>query len=405
MLFHERKMPKTRSTKATATHQELSWQGRLYAIRVLFTAMVLVVLAVDDALCHDQTVSHFWLMLAGGLYPHAGKLLLGRFEGRRRGGYPMMVVDGLFSGVVIAALGPASAPSAVLAAINLFNWMAVGGPFLVGLGMTAALAGFALSEADLVWQSTNSCPASGTLAGILLVGYFFVIGRFIHRYIGRMRQQYLQFQSESDAAARAKVAADLALASILPASAATLLIEKGDVPTQTLDRATILLIEFAWKRAESPSVAALADCFEICDSVIGRHGFECVKTFGRAYLAVSRAPTGPDDAVATAREVGNYLVDHGGLPGSPFSQRSVRAVVHCGTVTAGLVQPSRLNFEVLGEPMEAMNALAAFAREQPLGNAVVSESAQRRMQATSGIIAIADERHPVAYLLPLAPTP
>ena len=85
MLFHEQEMPKTRSTKSTATHQELSWQGRLYAIRVLFTVMVLIVLGVDDAVCHEQTGSHFWLMLAGGLYPHAGKLLLGRFEGRRRG--------------------------------------------------------------------------------------------------------------------------------------------------------------------------------------------------------------------------------------------------------------------------------------------------------------------------------
>ncbi len=398
-------MPTTRSTKTTATHQELSWQGRLYAIRVLFTAMVLVVLGVDDALCRDQTATHFWLMLAGGLYPHVGKLLLGRFEGRRRGGYPMMVVDGLFSGVVIAALGPSSAPSAVLAAINLFNWMAVGGPFLVGLGMTAALAGFALSQPDLIAQSTSTCSASGTLAGILLVGYFFVVGRFIHNHIGRMRQQYLQFQSESDAAARAQTAADRALAGVLPASAAAFLIERGDVPTETLDGATILLIEFAWKRAESPSVAALADSFEICDSVIGRHGFECVKTFGRAYLAVSRAPTGPDDAIATATEVNNYLLDHGGLPGSPFSQRSIRAVIHCGTITAGLVQPSRLNYELLGEPLEAMNALATFAREQPLGNAIVSESAQRRMQTTSGFVAVAAERHAAAFLFPLAPTP
>lgn len=405
MLFHEQEMPKTRSTKSTATHQELSWQGRLYAIRVLFTVMVLIVLGVDDAVCHEQTGSHFWLMLAGGLYPHAGKLLLGRFEGRRRGGYPMMVVDGLFSGVAIAALGPSSAPSAVLAAINLFNWMAVGGPFLVGLGMTAALAGFALSEVDLSVQSASTCAASGTLAGILLVGYFFVVGRFIHHHIGRMRQHYLQFQTEADAAARAQMTADRALAGVLPASAAALLIAKGDVPTETLDGATILLIEFVWKRAESPSVAALADSFEICDSVIGRHGFECVKTFGRGYLAVSRAPTGPDDAIATAREVNNYLLDHGGLPGSPFSQRSIRVVVHCGTITAGLVQPSRLNFELLGEPMEAMNALASFAREQPLGNAIVSASARRRMQTTSGFVAVAAEQHAALYLFPLAPTP
>jgi class 3 adenylate cyclase len=398
-------MPTTRSTKSQPTLPELPWKGRLYAIRVLFTAMVLVVLMVEDAVCDNQTGAHFWLLVAGALYPHAGHVLLGRFEGRRGGGYTMMVLDGLFSGAVIAAIGPATAPSAVLAAINLFNWMAVGGPFLVGLGMTASLAGFALSEVDLVSQSTSTCSASSTLAGIVLVGYFFVVGRFIHFHIGKLRHQHLQFQTESDAAARAQMAADRALAAVLPPSAAEVLIKKGDVAPDTYDGATILLIEFAWKRTESPSVAALADSFEICDSVIGRHGFECIKTFGRGYLAMSRAPTGPDDAIAAAREVNSYLLDHGGLPGSPFSQRAVRAVIHCGTVTAGLVQPSRLNFELLGEPMEALNALAAFARDQPPGNAVVSESAQRRMQASSGHVAVASERDAAAYLVALAPPP
>ncbi len=201
------------------------------------------------------------------------------------------------------------------------------------------------------------------------------------------------------------MAADRALAAILPASAAEVLINKGDVATKTFDSATILLIEFAWKRAESPSVAALADSFEICDSIIGRHGFECIKTFGRGYLAMSRTPTGPDDAIAAAREVNNYLLDHGGLPGSPFSQRTVRAVIHCGKITAGLVQPSRLNFELLGEPMEAINSLAAFAREQPPGNAIVSESARQRMQASSGFVTVPAERHAAVVLVALAPAP
>lgn len=401
-------MPTSRSTQSKSTPQEFPWQGRLYAIRVLFTTMVLLMLVVSDAACRDQPGAHFWLLLAGALYPHVGHLLLGRFEGhegRRRRGYAVFIIDGLFSGAVMAAIGLASAPSAVLAAINLFNWMVVGGPALVALGMTAALAGIALSGATAILPSPNTCMASDALAGIALVGYFFAVARFIHSHIGKLRQQHSQFQTESDATARARKAADRALAAVLPASAAEILIEKGELPTETLDGATMLLVEFGWERSESPSVADVADCFQICDAVISRHGFECIKTFGRRYLAMSRARSGPDDAVAAAREVGNFLLDHRTLVGSPAARRSVRAFVHCGTVTAGLVQASRLNFEILGEPMEALDALAALACDQPMGTLVASTAAQRRMQSTAGFVAAPAEPNVTMYLFPLTPSP
>lgn len=398
-------MPTTRSKQSKTRQQELPWQGRLYAIRVLFTVMVLVVLVLNDAACYNRPGAHLWLILAGAVYPHLGNVVFARFEGRRRGGYPMMVCDGLFCGAVMAAIGLASAPSAALAAINLFNWMAVGGPALVALGVTAALLGMMLSGAPTIWPSTLTCVTSDTLAGIVLIGYFVALGRFIHHHIGKLRQQHTQLQTSADEAARARVAADRALAAVLPASAAEHLIEKGEVPTETLDDATILLIEFSWEGAEPLSVAGLADSFEICDSVISRHGFECIKTFGRRYLAVSRARSGPDDSIAIAREVNNYLLDHGSLRSSPFRQRAVRAFIHCGTISAGLVQPSRLNFEILGEAMEAMNALTAFASEQPMGNVIVSAQAHRRMQGSSDFVAVAAERGADVFLFPLAPSP
>lgn len=398
-------MSRTRSKQSKTTYEELPWQGRLYAIRVLFTIMVLVLLVVNDAVCHNQPGAHLWLILAGALYPHLGNVLLGRFEGRRHGGYAMMICDGLFCGAVMASIGLASAPSAALAAINLFNWIAVGGPALVALGASAGLLGIMLSGAPAIWPSTLTCMTSDTLAGIVLIGYFIVLGRFIHHHIGKLRQQHSQFQTDADTAARARATADRALAAVLPASAAEILLDKGEVPTETLDHATMLLIEFSWEGAEPLSIAGLADSFQICDSVISRHGFECIKTFGRRYLAVSRAQSGPDDAIAIAREVNSYLLDHGSLRSSPFRQRAVRAFIHCGTISAGLVQPSRLNFEILGEPMEAMNALAAFGSKQPMGNVIVSAQAQRRMQMSSGFVALAAETDAAAYLLPLAPSP
>lgn len=398
-------MPPTRSPQSKSTHPEFPWQGRLYAIRVLFTAMVLVMLAVSDAACRNQPGAHFWLLVSGAAYPHLGHLLLGRFEARRRRGYAVLIIDGLFSGAVMAAIGLASAPSAVLAAINLFNWMVVGGPALAILGTIAALTGIALSGVTATSSLTNACMASDVLAGAVLLGYFLVVARFIHIHIGTLRQQHSRFQAESDATTRARKLADRALIAVLPSSAAEVLAEKGELPTETFDGATVLLLEFARARSESPTIADLADCFRICDAIISRHGLECIKTFGRRYLAMTRAKTGPDDAVAAAREVCNFMIDHPALAGSPAAQRPLRAFVHCGTVSTGLVQPSRLNFEVLGEPMEALDALATLASDQPMGIAVASTAAQRRMQNAAGFVATPAGPHTTMYLSSLMPSP
>lgn len=367
--------------------------------------MVLVMLATSDAVCRSQPGAHFWLLLSGAAYPHVGHLLLGRFEGRRRRGYAVLIIDGLFAGAVMAAIGLASAPSAVLAAINLFNWMVVGGPTLAALGMTAALAGIALSGEPATAQSAAACMASDVLAGIVLLGYFSVVARFIHHHIGTLRQQHSQFQAESDATARARKLADRALTAVLPISAAEIFAEKGDVAPETLVGATILLVEFARIPSESPSIADLADCFQICDSVISRHGFECIKTFGRRYLAMSRAQTGPDDAIAATQEVSNFLIDHQALAASPAAKRSVRAFLHCGTIATGLVQPSRLNFDLVGEAMETLDALTALASDRPTGTVVASAAAQRRMHNPSGFIATAAGPDNAVYLFPPTPSP
>lgn len=367
--------------------------------------MALVMLAVNDAVCRNQPGEHLWLLVSGVAYPHLGHLLLGRFEARRRRGYAVLIIDGLFSGAVIAAIGLVSAPSAVLAAINLFNWMVVGGPTLAIVGITAALAGIALSGVTAISPLTSACLASDALAGLVLLGYFLVVARFIHIHINALRQQHSRFQAESDATTRARKLADRALIAVLPGSAAEVLVEKGELPMETLDGATVLLIEFARARSESPSIADLADYFRICDAVISRHGFECIKTFGRRYLAMSRAKTGPDDAVAAAREVCNFLIDHQALAGSPTAQRSLRAFVHCGTVSTGLVQPSRLNFDVLGEPLEALDTLAALVSDQPMGIAVASAAAHRRMQNAAGFVATPAGPHSTMYLSPLSLSP
>lgn len=394
----------SRTRPKLSARQKMSRHGLLYAIRVLFTALILALLVVSDTVCRNQPVAHAWLLLSGAAYPHIGHLLFGRFGGRR--GKAMLVMDGLFAGSVMGAIGLFSPPSAVLAAISLFNWTIIGGPLLVAMGMLAALAGIALSGAPAISPiATYNCISLDALSAFVLIGYFSTIGLFMFRYIGELRLQQADLQATADAAHYSRSIADLALLGVLPPSAASNLANKGAISSAVVNDATLLLVEFMWPRGEAPAITDLADCFQISDNIFGRHGLEGVKSFGRYYLAMSHSATGPDDAVMATQELSTYLNDHRALIHAPAAQRSIRAVLHFGSINTGLVQPERLNFDMLGNTVEALNALASKAARQPAGTLVVSVAAYRQLQNSADFAAAQDYSGTPFFLLPLLPVP
>lgn len=360
--------------------------GRIYVIRVLFTAIALVMLAVGDAVCNAGPVGHNWIFLAGAIYPHLDHLLLGRLDPRHRRSHVIFLVDGLFVGAVIAALNLAVVPTAVLATINLFNWMIIGGPALIALGLTAMLVGVAIAGPGAAGMLSGSavCAPMDLLASAVLIGYFLVVGRVIYLLVGELRLQQAGYQSDSDAALHARTLAERTLLAVLPPSAAQELREKGEVAPARHDDATVLFVEFDWGGHSSPSIGEMTDTFHVCDMILARHGFESIKTFGGRVLAMSRSESGPNDAVAAAREIGNHFADHRTLAGARDTRRSVRVVMHCGPITTGLVQPSRLNLELLGETIDSLAALAAAA--DPSAAVIASVAAQRRLRDAAGFV-------------------
>ena len=381
----------------------------MYVIRVLFSGMALVILALNDTICHNNPGSHGWLLLAGIAYPHLGHLLLGRFDARRRRGHIIFMVDGLFVGMVIAALNLAVVPTSVLVAINLFNWMIVGGPTLIAFGIISMLAGVAAvgpSTTEILQGTVSGCASSDWLASGVLVCYFLIVARVIHQLVEELHHQQAELQAESDAAAIARNLSERALLAVLPPSVAQVLAEKGEVPAATIDHATLLCIEFNWGRRESPTVGDLTDAFNICDLILTRHGFEMVKTFGRRALAISRVDIGPDNAVVAAREINNYFADHRSLVSSAGVKRTARVVMHYGSVTQGLVQPERLNLELLGETVEGLEVLAAATQSLPPATVIASLAAHRELQDSTGFVLVPGDNHtPPCYLLQLDTAP
>lgn len=399
---YQRTMPRTRTTPPS--RQQLPGLRQLYAIRVLFTTMALAMLVLSDVVCREQAGTHLWLLLTGVAYPHIAHLLLGRHGGRR--GQATLVADGFFAGSIIGAIGLLSAPSAVLAAISLFNWTIMGGASLVAMGMIAALIGVAITAFQaLAPVAVGDCAALDALAALVLLCYFLLIARFMFGYIGELRQQQTELQAAVDVAVGARAIADRALLGVLPVSAADKFAENGSLQPIAINNATLLLIEISWPRGESPAVTELAECFQTCDFILTRHGLEGIKTFGRHYLAMSRAINGPDDAVKASRELNDYLRDHQALVDLPVARRAVRAILHCGAVTAGLVQPERLNFDLLGDAAEALLSLASMVAAQPKGTVIASSAARRRLQDATGFVATPSDSGAELYVLSLEPPP
>lgn len=376
-------------------------QGKIYVVRVIFSVMALALLTVNDVFCHGRPAGHFWLVLAGVIYPHLGQLLLGRFDISRRRGHALFLIDGLFVGAVIGALELAMLPSTVLAVISLFNWMIVGGPVLAALGSTLMFAGMMTAvtvHSVFPTGAGNACNTADWLAGAILLGYFLIVARIIHQLVGDLRLQQVELLACSDAASVAQNQAERALLAVLPPSAAGTLAEKGELVPESVQGATLLLIEPAPHDKPPSSIDDLQDTFHVCDMILARHGFELVKTFGRRAIALSRKECGPDDALKAMREIDNFFADHRIFAGAANARRALRGVLHHGPVTLGLVQPERLNLDLLGETVDELAKLAALTGIQPTATLIASVPAYGKLRAPVDFVPIqSDGSLPYCY--------
>lgn len=375
---------KVPSRSGKASRQTSLLQGKIYIIRVVFSIMALLLLAVNDAYCHGRPGYHVWLLLGGMLYPHLGQMLLGRFDIRRRRGHAIFLIDGIFVGAIIAALEFSMLSSTVLAVISLFNWMVVGGSILIALGLTFMVAGMLTAGAVypvVLAGAGSACNASDWLAISILLGYFLIVARIIHQLVGELRLQQAEFQGRADSASMAKNLVERAMLMVLPASAARVLAEQGELNPETIQDATLLLVEFVSHDNHTVlSLDEMKDILHVCEMIMARHGIELVKTFGRRAITMSRNESGPDDAIRAMKEIDSFFTDGGSLAGAANAHHAIRGVLHHGPVTLGLVQPERLNLDLLGSTVDELMELATLAADGSAAGLIVSPAAYRKLR-------------------------
>lgn len=349
--------------------------------------MAIAILAGTDTSCSAGPFAHGWVLLGLAIYPHAGHLLFGRFDIRRLRGRTMLFVDGLFAGVVIAALDFQTVPSTILGAILAFNWMVIGGPSLVvrgALALLAGVAGMAALSAPPI-RSIPACTTQDWLAATFLVAYLLIVAAVIHRLVQELGEHQQELQTESDAARHAQAMAEGALIAALPAGTAHRMIDSGILATEDFPDATVLMFSLETGTARTPSLALLAEVLQAADLILARHGFDLLKTFGRRALAIGRT-TSPDNALAAFREIDAFFANHPPANLSPGEHLRVRAAIASGYVRLGPVQAERLNLDMTGEAADTLTGLGKILDADPAARFIVAPAAGKRLPETAGLV-------------------
>jgi class 3 adenylate cyclase len=126
-------------------------------------------------------------------------------------------------------------------------------------------------------------------------------------------------------------------------------------------------------------VSYLTHCFKAFDSIVDRFGLEKLKTIGDTYIAIAGLPTpGAHDGVASVeaalamREFLDDLTESRRAHGAFVLD--ARIAVHAGSVVAGIVETSKLSYDVFGG---AMKTLFTVLRSCNDNEVAVSDAARR----------------------------
>ncbi|MFH1983519.1 MAG: adenylate/guanylate cyclase domain-containing protein [Pseudomonadota bacterium] len=148
---------------------------------------------------------------------------------------------------------------------------------------------------------------------------------------------------------------DALLKNTLPASVAEAIKFEGRfVPRRY--RCSILFTDFVGFThiceavSSDTTVEMLGTVFTAFDDIVSRHHGTKIKTIGDAYMAVFGAPESrPDHAVCAIRAARDMLSFMAGFNRNAAHPFHMRAGIHSGEVTAGVVGRERMQFDVFGD--------------------------------------------------------
>ena len=358
-----------------------------YPMRIVGTTFMVIVATLYAWHRGRFGAFYYGLVLVLVVYPHVVHHVARKYPQNRRAiELRTFVFDSFAVGVVVHSIGFGPFPTFVLITVALASALSVDGPRQSFLSAAAVAAGIV---AYAVFFPVNTAFVD-TIAVDIVSSAFTFIYFMAFAYSARNRSALL-LRSEAELRERTasleieKLRSDRLLFNLLPSGLAAQMAMPGGIRPACFERVVLLGIElrhFSRMLQSSPEDEALAHlmhCFKAFDAIADRFGMEKLKTMGDVYIAVGGLPvSGPGDVAAgirAASSVREFLSD---LAGSRRAHGAfvldARIAVHAGSVIGGIVETSKLSYDVFGDAMKTLFGLLRGCED---GAIVVSDAARR----------------------------
>ena len=358
-----------------------------YPMRLVGTAFMIVVATLYAWQFERFDAIYFALVAVLLVYPHVVQSIA-RKDPQRRQAIEMrtFLLDSFMLGMVVHLTAFTPLPTFVLVTVGLVNALAVNGirqmlysaaALVAGILAYAAFAGFNVHPRDAI--------AIDVTCAVFLFVYFTTFAYSSYNRNELLSQSQAELREQKASLEIEKLRSDGLLFNLLPAKLADEMGRAGTIAPATFD-VTLVAIEmrgFTRNLEDGDArdvLTHLMHCFKAFDAIGDRRGLEKLKTVGDVYIAVAGLPAaGPRDAadaVATALDIRAFLADLAASRQAHGQLRLDAAIaVHSGPVIGGVVETSKISYDVWGA---TMRTLLALLRASPDGEVAVSEATRLR---------------------------
>lgn len=358
-----------------------------YPLRIVGAYFVALVVALYSLQLGQFTL--YRLLLIGVLlvYPHLVRYYVWRHsEDRLKTELRAFIFDSFIIGLVVHLTGFTPLPTFVLITVALVNALAVNGFGQMFLSASALLAGIALSMLFGGVSEAPSDPVPLDIAvAIFLFVYFTFFGLSVYNSNALLARSRTELREQKSVLEIEKQRSEALLLDLLPSEIAAQFKSSRQVEFTEYDPVTLVAADFCdFSRAletydAKETLLYLTHCFKAFDAIVGRHGFEKLKTMGDVYIAAAGIPK-PDEryaaaGISAALEMRQFITDlNESRRATGKFTLDVRIAVHTGRVIGGIVSTEKMSFDLWGSPMKV---LLRQLREAGRGQVRVSDATRR----------------------------
>jgi len=319
------------------------------------------------------------------LWPH----LFYWFARRAESGYKAeginILLDSVYEGVLLVALGFRLFPSTLVIAsgsLNSFNyWGWRIAPLRIGLIALGLLIGYLIFGFDL---HLDTEPLATGLSIFTLVVYVIFVSTTMHRFKTGLRETKLALQAEQEKSQQLLLQSEQLLRKVFPQAVIPRL-NAGENPiADEFADVTVLFSDIvgytslAEHLGPRKTVMLLNDLYRRFDQAAAEHGVEKIETVGDGYLAVGGAPERNDHHPESVARFAQAMIEAARqVKVSNSEQVQIRIGLHTGPIFAGVIGEHRFHYSIFGE---TVNVAARVQGQSQPGRILVSESTFKRLR-------------------------